>query len=53
MPLRGSTNANGTAVTLGLSGVTYGPGGGTDESAQTLGFTITGIPSYVQIFQAV
>ena len=25
-------SANTTAVTLGLSGVTYGPGGGTDES---------------------
>ena len=27
-------SANRTAVTLGLSGVTYGPGGGADEAAR-------------------
>ena len=33
-------SANTTAVTLGLSGVTYGPGGGADEASQTLTYTI-------------
>ena len=28
----GEDSANSTAVTLGLSGVTYGPGGGADEA---------------------
>ena len=45
-------SADATAVTLGLSGVTYGPGGGADESSQTLTYTLTGIPAYVQIFKA-
>ncbi|MCY2989498.1 MAG: Ig-like domain-containing protein, partial [Planctomycetota bacterium] len=43
-------SANGTAVTLGLSGVTYGPGGGADEAGQTLTYMLTAIPAYVQIF---
>ncbi len=45
-------SANATAVTLGLSAVTYGPGGGSDESSQTLTYTITSIPSFVTIFKA-
>jgi LmbE family N-acetylglucosaminyl deacetylase len=44
-------SANATAVTLGLSGLSYSPGGGADESDQTLTYTLTGIPSCVQIFQ--
>ncbi|MCY2996049.1 MAG: Ig-like domain-containing protein, partial [Planctomycetota bacterium] len=43
-------SANSTAVTLGLGAVTYGPGGGADESGQTLTYTLTAIPTYVQIF---
>jgi hypothetical protein len=45
-------SANSTAATLGLSAVTYGPGGGSDESSQTLTYTITSIPSFVTIFKA-
>jgi len=45
-------SANSTAVTLGLAAVTYGPGGGTDEASQTLTYTITAIPAFVQIFKA-
>ena len=45
-------SANATAVTLGLRGVTYGPGGGADESKQTLTYTLTSIPSFVRIFKA-
>ena len=45
-------SANTTAATLGLSAVTYGPGGGSDESSQTLTYTITSIPSFVTIFKA-
>ena len=32
--------------------MTYGPGGGSDESSQTLTYTITSIPSFVTIFKA-
>ena len=32
--------------------MTYGPGGGADESGQTLTYTLTAIPAYVQIFKA-
>jgi len=45
-------SANSTAVTLGLSAFTYGPGGGSDESSQTLTYTITSIPSFVNIFKS-
>ena len=31
-------------TSLGLTGVTYGPGGGSDESGQTLTYTITSAP---------
>ena len=31
-------------TSLGLTGVTYGPGGGSDESSQTLTYTITSAP---------
>jgi hypothetical protein len=39
-------------VTLGLSGLNYGPGGGSDEATQTLSYKITAIPAYVTLFQA-
>jgi VCBS repeat-containing protein len=45
-------SANSTAVSLGLSGVSYGPGGGADEASQTLTYTLTAVPSSVQIFKA-
>ena len=45
-------SANTTAVTLGLSGLTYGPGGGTDESRQTLKYTVTSIPDFVKLFKS-
>src|SRR5205085_1706894 len=40
-----STNA--TAVSLGLSALTYGVGGGADEAAQTLTYKVTAIPSCI------
>ncbi|TAN47521.1 MAG: DUF4347 domain-containing protein, partial [Methylococcaceae bacterium] len=45
-------SANATAVSLGLSAVTYGPGGGTDESGQTLTYTITAIPSFITLWKS-
>ncbi len=45
-------SANTTAVSLGLSSLNYGPGGGSDENTQTLTYTITAIPSAIQIFKA-
>ncbi len=45
-------SANTTATTLGFAGLTYSPGGGSDESTQTLTYTITSIPSFVEIFKA-
>jgi hypothetical protein len=45
-------SVNSSAVTLGLGAVTYGPGGGTDESSQTLTYTVTAIPAFVQLFKA-
>src|SRR5204863_291306 len=38
-------SANGTAVTLGLSSLTYGAGGGSDESWQTLTYKVTASPA--------
>src|SRR5207237_95784 len=38
-------SANATAVTLGLSSLTYGAGGGSDEAGQTLSYKVTAIPS--------
>jgi len=34
---------------LGLSSLSFGPGGGSDESDQSLVYTLTGIPSFVKI----
>ena len=45
-------SANGAAVTLGLSTLTYGPGGGSDEASQTLTYTVTAIPSFVKVYLA-
>ena len=43
-------SANTTAASLGLSGLTYGKGGGSDESSQTLTVKITAIPSFVTLW---
>ena len=45
-------SANTTAITLGLSGLTYGPGGGSDESGQTLTYTVASIPSHITLWNA-
>ena len=45
-------NNDSTTVTLGLSGLAYGPGGGSDESGQTLTYKITAIPSYITLWKA-
>lgn len=42
--------ANITAASLGLGGLTYSNGGGSDENTQTLTYTITGIPSYITLW---
>ena len=42
--------ANDAAVGLGLNGLNYGPGGGSDEAAQSLAYRITAIPSYVTLW---
>ena len=43
-----------TAVTLGLSGLTYtpGPATATDEAGQTLSYTLTAIPAFITVFKA-
>src|SRR5205085_1508314 len=43
-------SANSTAVTLGMGALTYGVGGGSDESGQTLTYKVTVIPSFVTIW---
>jgi hypothetical protein len=45
-------NNDSTTASLGLSGLTYGPGGGSDESGQTLTYKITSIPSYITLWKA-
>jgi len=45
-------SANTTAASLGLSSLTYGKGGGSDESSQTLTVTINTIPSFVTLYKA-
>jgi hypothetical protein len=45
-------SANTLAVSLGLGGLDYGPGGGTAEDTQTLTYKITSIPAFVTLFKA-
>ncbi len=45
-------SANVTAVTLGMSTLAYGPGGGSDESGQTLTYTVTGTPAHITLWLA-
>jgi len=45
-------SANSTALTLGISSVTYANGGGSDESGQTLTYTITAIPSFINLYKS-
>ena len=44
-------SATTTAVSLGLSTLNYGPGGGSVESSQTLTYKITGIPSFITVWR--
>ncbi|MDI9406956.1 MAG: Ig-like domain-containing protein, partial [Chitinophagaceae bacterium] len=44
-------SSNLSAVSLGLSSITYAAGGGSDESSQTLTYTLTGIPAFINVFQ--
>ena len=44
-------SANSNTVSLGLSGITYGPGGDTSEANQNLTYTITGIPSSITLWK--
>ena len=34
----------GATLSLGLAGLAYGPGGGADEAAQTLSYTVSSVP---------
>src|SRR5256885_2277645 len=43
-------SANTTALTLGLSSLTYGPGGGSDEASQTLTYKVPGVPSLITVW---
>ncbi|MFM1813305.1 MAG: hypothetical protein RLZZ336_2243, partial [Cyanobacteriota bacterium] len=45
-------SGNSTGVSLGLSGLIYSPGGDSDETSQTFTYTLTGIPAFVEIYQA-
>src|SRR4029079_242883 len=45
-------SANSTAVTLGMSALTYGVGGGGDESGQTLTYKVTAIPACITVWKA-
>ncbi|MBM5801189.1 MAG: tandem-95 repeat protein, partial [Cyanobacteria bacterium K_DeepCast_35m_m2_023] len=45
-------SANTNAVSLGMANLNYTPGGGTDESSQTLTYTVTAIPSSISLFKA-
>src|SRR5213076_2861218 len=40
------------AVTLGMSALTYGVGGGSDESGQTLTYKVTVVPSCITVWLA-
>jgi hypothetical protein len=52
VPLILEDSANTTAVSLGLTNLAYGPGGGADEATQTLTYSITAIPSFLLLFKA-
>src|SRR4029079_10918323 len=41
-----------TAVSLGMSALTYGVGGGADEASQTLAYQVTSIPSCITVWLA-
>jgi hypothetical protein len=41
-----------TAVSLKLSNLAYGPGGGADETSQSLRYVVTAIPAYIQLFKS-
>jgi uncharacterized delta-60 repeat protein len=45
-------SANTTAVSLKLNNLTYGPGGGADESGQSLKYVVTAIPAHIQLFRS-
>jgi hypothetical protein len=45
-------SANATALSLGLTGLTYGPGGGADEASQILTYTVQTIPTFLKLFKS-
>src|SRR5436305_583081 len=45
-------SANTTAASLGMSALTYGVGGGSDEAAQTLTYKVTAIPGCMTLWLA-
>ena len=40
-----TVNEDAAITSLGLTGVTYGPGGGADEASQAFTYTVTGVPA--------
>jgi hypothetical protein len=51
-PVSVNEDSASTATSLGLTGVTYGPGGGSDEASQTLQVKVTALPSFITLFKA-
>ncbi len=45
-------SANTTAVSLNLSTLAYGPGGGADEARQSLKYVVTAIPAHIKLFKS-
>ncbi len=45
-------SSNSSAVALWATTPVYGVGGGSDESSQTLSYTITAIPSFIELYKA-
>ena len=45
-------SADATAVSLGLSGLSYDASGGSDEDSQTLSAKLTDIPAFITVFKA-
>jgi VCBS repeat-containing protein len=45
-------SSNTSATSLGLSGLAYSSGGGSDETSQTFTYTVTGIPGFIHVFKA-
>jgi hypothetical protein len=50
-PIRVVEDSASSATSLGLTSLAYGPGGGADETGQTLTRTLAAVPAFVQLFK--